>query len=83
MPVVVSVNAPLVPRVTVTSPTANPVTARLNVKVTVNASLVSVVGPVIVSVGRALLLVTAWLENAAASLPMASVSWLTGGHARS
>ena len=79
VPVVVSVNAPLVPRVTETSVASNPVTARLNVKVTVKASLVSAVGPVMVRVGRAELFVTAWLARAAASLPMASVSLFEAG----
>ena len=76
---VVSVKAPLLPRVTDTSAATKPVTALLKVRVTVKGSLVSVVGPVMVSVGRALLLVTVWLLSAAASLPMASVSWLVVG----
>ena len=76
---VVSVKAPLEPRVTATSLAAKPVTALLKVRVTVKGSLVSVVGPVMVRVGRALLLVTVWLASAAASLPMASVSLLVVG----
>ena len=76
---VVSLKAPLLPRVTDTSLAAKPLTALLKVSVTVKGSLVSVVGPLMVSVGRALLLVTARLASAAASLPMASVSLLVVG----
>ena len=78
-PVVVSVKVPLAPLVTDTSDLANPVTTRLKVRVTVKASLVLTDGPVMVRVGRALLFVTVWLFSAAASLPMASVSWLVEG----